>query len=74
MALLALVTRYVQRSYPPRVQVPCPWPWFAAFLLLLVGGAVALVCLPYWVWKDWNRYDPPSEKLTRAARRRKMRT
>jgi hypothetical protein len=73
MALLAFVTGYVQRVYPARAPVCDPWPWFAAFLVLLAGACVALVCLPFWVWQDWNRYDPPPE-LTRAARRRKMRT
>jgi hypothetical protein len=73
MALLAFVTGYVQRVYPARAPVCYPWPWFAAFLVLLAGACVALVCLPFWVWQDWNRYDPPPE-LTRAVRRRKMRT
>ena len=71
MVLLAFVRGYVQRVYPARAPAYAPWPWFVAFLLLLAAACVALAFLPWWVWQDWDRYDPP---LTRAERRRKMRT
>ena len=71
MALLAFVTGYVQRVYPARAPVYAPWLRFVAVLVVISAACVALVCLPWWIWQDWRRYDPP---LTRAARRRKMRT
>ena len=71
MVLLAFVKNYVQRVYPPRAPVYAPWTWFVAVLLVILAGGVVLVCLPFWVWKDSNRYNPP---LTRAERRRKMRS
>jgi hypothetical protein len=45
--------------------------FIVAFLILLAGACVALVCLPFWVVQDWHRYDPP---LTSSERRRKIRT
>jgi Sec-independent protein secretion pathway component TatC len=71
MALLAIVTGYVQRVYPARAPVYAPWWWFYGVLLVIGAALVALVTLPWWVWQDWHRYDPP---LTRSERRRKMRT
>ena len=71
MVLLAFVTGYVQQVYPARAPVYFPRPWFVAVLLIIVAACVALATVPWWIWQDCGRYDPP---LTRADRRRKMRT
>ena len=71
MAVLTIVTGYVQREYPPRVPVYAPWWWLYGVLLVIGAAMLAFLTVPWWIAQDFRRYDPP---LTRAERRRKMRT
>jgi hypothetical protein len=69
--LLAFVSGYVQRVYPARAPVQAPWWLFYGVLLVIGAALVALATVPFWIVQDFRRYDSP---LTRAERRRKMRT